>query len=258
MKLKILIIVLIASNFLIVERATACEIKVDQTDCCVEIKVDFCDNPRGILKLGDGSDEIKMSVLESPIYNHCYSDPGNYTITFECLAPDASSGGFAIQPVQITQEDLDNCDPDCPNYICWEDFIGYFDLATGLVIRLPGEPEQEISFEEIYGPVDGSWCAPWDQLWPLPDPIPASIPVEGGYCDIGAQIIHIIQDLGYDITITPSDPTGEVECFKGNDPTPGYFINSEVEVITVYGVNNDGSSVGLLPRFNGPSTNCDN
>jgi hypothetical protein len=53
---------------------------------------------------------------------------------------------------------------------------------------------------------------------------------DGGFCEIGIQIINAIEQLGYEVEISE---TGNEQCQKGSTSIVGYFITSEVQVLSV-------------------------
>lgn len=133
--------------------------------------------------------------------------------------------------------------------LCWEEFIGKFKCANSVTLKLPNGSIINVPFSIINNPIN--YCNdPFSH-----NPIPASIPVVGGYCEIVAQIIKAIEDQGYSVVYTSTDPKGRPEfaCNKGNYDIVGFFFQSQVEVLGVGGDDCNGSNPDYR-EFIDPST----
>jgi|GEM_PF-5931172 len=132
------------------------------------------------------------------------------------------------------------CEEKAVSHVCWEDFIGYFKCATSMTVRLPDGSTEVLDFQNL----DDTWCAdnpdrPGDKC-----PCDASVLVPGGYDCIYNQIYAALQKTGIDFELEITDPNEEIGCFKGNDPLPGFFIYSDIQIISIEGDDCYGGDVG--------------
>jgi len=210
----------------------ACEIEIiSNEDCCIKFKL-----------LNDGScaaykaDLGNGTILENNTgtFSHCYSESGEYEINVRCRNQFNGSVCGVNKSVVIENCNI-NSEP-CVSYLCWEGFTNNFDCANAVLLLDPDGQEHLVNFVDINS-ADDSWC-----LYGTTFPIGHSVDVTGGYCEIGIQIIHAIESLGFEVEI--GDTGDEDECFKGATGIPGYFITSHVKVIAVIGDDCFGEESG--------------
>lgn len=209
-----------------------CFESVTVDECCVKVvvcnsppprkwKIDFGDNTIVTSDQNNGSNEV----------THCYKSTGNFDIS---LFYD--NGGGASKIVSIVEcKPIQNC---ILSNLCWEDFMNTMDCASSVRLKLPNGNIIDIPFTPINNATNH--CNdPYFQ-----NPIPASIPVVGGYCEIVAQIMKAIENQGFSVDYTPGDPLNRpaFACNKGNVDIVGFFFQSEVEVLGIGGDDCNGGT----------------
>ncbi len=223
-------------------------VSITQDGCCVRFEVNANSYSDYQIDMGDGT---VLYDEDSPdnTFEYCYSGPGSYLIRLGYFDLNGDLACGSAHFITITQAQAEECKPTtpCVSFLCWEDFAGYFKCATEVVLLIPDGSTVTVPFVNISSG-DGSWCTSGTTF-----PIPNIVPVVGGHCEIGIQIVNAIQSLGYDVDMNETGP--EDDCFKGGSPIPGFFIYSDVQVLVVNGVDCDGGN----PQDGNPFTqeNCD-
>lgn len=224
-------------------------VSFSQDGCCVRFEVNVTSYADYQIEMGDGTILYDTDSVDDT-FEYCYSTPGNYTVRLLYFDQNGDPACGAAINITLTPQQIEDCKPTspCTSYLCWEDFIGFFDCATSITVELPNGAIQTIPFVNITN-ADDSWCN-----YGTTFPIPASVPVVGGYCEIGIQIVNAIQNLGFDVEINETGP--QEDCFKGGSPIPGFFINSDVKVLFVDGDDCYGNSSSTPPTpFNHDNCN---
>ena len=128
---------------------------------------------------------------------------------------------------------------ECLTYQCWEEFLS-IECANSVTLQLPGNNAQLVVPFVVINNATNICNDPYFQ-----NPIPASIDITGGFCEIAVQIINAIEAEGYDVDFVDTN-TNVSDCNKaGIDPLPGFFFTSQVKVISVNG--NDCNSSPSVP-----------
>ena len=156
---------------------------------------------------GDGN----TSTLENP--THTYSTPGAYRVSLT-IVDDRKCCTKREVEVECTDKPL------CYSYICWEDFIGHHPCAVGVKFLLPSGIDQYVPFVDI---TSGSPTCSSTQEYP----IPASVLINGGYCDIHEQLEYAAQSIGYHLSVHRYDRFGFIDCYKAGVPDSGIFTVSQ-------------------------------
>jgi hypothetical protein len=194
-------------------------------DCCVKVTIINNGTPKRnwILSLGDGTTVTRQQNNNSDVVTHCYQSTGSFEIKVLY-----ETGGGASTFVEILE-----CKSPCIlSSLCWEDFMSTMECAKAVRLTLPNGAIVEVPFSVINN-------APNICNDPLfQNPIPESIPVVGGHCEIATQIIKAITDLGYDVDFAYTDPLNRPDyaCNKaGVNNTVGFFFMSIVKVEAILG-----------------------
>ena len=110
-----------------------------------------------------------------------------------------------------------------------------------MTLQLPGNvPEIVVGFSTIYNAMN--ICNdPY-----LQNPIPSTIDITEGFCEIAIQIKYAIEALGYLVDF--EDSNAIKDCTKGGStPIPGFFFTSQVKVISVNGDDCNGQNGDSVP-----------
>lgn len=127
---------------------------------------------------------------------------------------------------------------ECLSYLCWE-FVPVIECAHSVTLQLPGNNNAIVVPFIVINNATNICSDPYFQ-----NPIPASIDITGGFCEIAVQIINAIETLGYDVDFEESNAM--FPCLKGSTPIPGFFFTSQVKVIALNGDDcNSGPSYSV-------------
>ena len=171
------------------------------------------------------------SDVKNPI--QLYEDKGEYLVTLTIID---TRGCCSKTTTRVECKDV----VECLTYRCWEDFLA-IECAHSVTLKLPGNNNEIVVPFILINNATNICNDPYFQ-----NPIPASIDITGGFCEIAVQIINAIENLGLGFDVDFVDTNTDVEdCTKGGvTPIPGFFFTSQVEVISVNGDDcNSGPTV---------------
>ncbi len=224
-------------------------IEFEKDNCCVSMKVNIPPGRDFRIEMADGT--FFYGDHDNNVFEHCYTEAGTYFVKAEVIDengnPIGNGAGFIIT---ITEEDIEKCEFDCISYLCWEDFIGYFKCATSITIELSDGSLQTLPFQAAQS---GDAFCDWDQF-PV-YPLPASVPVPGGFCEISTAIINALNNAGFAFEFAESN-TDITTCQKaGLGETPGFFIiSSQFTVVNIGGDDCNGGNPAVA-EFEDPECN---
>ncbi len=180
------------------------------------------------------------STDETP--THEYEVKGEYLVTLTIID---IRGCCTTVTTKVECKDV----VECISHKCWEDFLT-IDCAHSVTLQLPGNNNPIVIVVPfvVINNANNICNDPY-----LQNPIPDSIDITGGFCEIAIQIINAIETLGYDVDF--EDSNAIEDCTKGGStPIPGFFFTSQVKVKSVNGNDcNSGPTVEVVFAID-----CDN
>ncbi len=199
----------------------SCVIKVfNIEDCCVTFAVtifDHLDYAYFELETGDGTVLTDDQLNSGGTTKYCYRGSGQYTMVLKVYDDnDDFICSYSVN-VEIVNIDFgtsnDFCPLGCISYLCWKDFIGFFDCFNFIEIMLE----------------DGTLVQ-----YTIPE-----IPVVGGYSQIADALKNVMESNNYGGYFASEHFIQD--CSKGSNPTPGFFfINTSIIITRICGTNCDG------------------
>ena len=183
-------------------------------------------------------DEVHWDFGDSNTSNvknpeHIYDVKGEYIVTLTIID---TRGCCSKTTTRVECKDV----VECLTYQCWEEFL-IIECANSVTLQLPGNvPEIVVGFSTIYNAMN--MCNdPY-----LQNPIPSTIDITEGFCEIAIQIKYAIEALGYLVDF--EDSNAIKDCTKGGStPIPGFFFTSQVKVISVNGDDCNGQNGDSVP-----------
>jgi len=199
-------------------------------DCCVTVTIINNAVPKRnwLLSMGDETLVTREQNNDSDIVTYCYKTSGSFEIKVEY-----ETGGGASSFIEILE-----CESPCIlSSLYWDDFMNTMECAKSVRLKLPNGTIVEVPFSVINN-APNICNDPFFQ-----NPIPASIPVVGGHCEIATQIVKAITDLGFVVDFVYTDPLNRPDfaCNKaGVNNIVGFFFMSTVRVEAIlWGACND-------------------